>query len=375
MGFKVQVLLDSVNEWGQRYTTFRLEFPTQILKEVNTHTILDKNASSSRAIPVETKLRKLLGGLGIDPTKPPGRYFPIHVGANQKGMQAEQKVTSEQEAKFAELWDSLFENVANTVGVMNALGVHKQEINPLLEAFDWTRQVISGTHWTNFFALRTHKDAKPAFRYLARSMYLSYRKSEPKALKKGEWHRPFIQEQDVDAVVNDLNGNAGISIAKEISAHAVAVQALLAPGNLSKMVWSVDALLNAMSAARCARVSFDLLNERKRSTWRDDMRTFYTLVGNPYILDINTKAPCLREGLPVLRPKELGVDPMHASPLQHVNTPVAGWHANHDGWLSFRRLMRNEHILEFNPDASTVAEWEAEVDPKVFCNNESDWQD
>lgn len=353
MPFRVQVLLDSINGFGSRLTTFRLEFPTQILKEVNTHTILSRNASSSRAIPVKTKLEYLYGN--ADKGIAPQFYRPMSVGKNRGGMQATETVDSVASDAFYNEWALLFDDVTKTVERMNALGVHKQEVNPLLEAFDWTRQVLSGTDWDNFFALRTHRDAKPAFRYLARAMYLAREKSTPKFLREQDWHLPFISEQDASRIRYEIkvlnkipsfeNGNI-FDLCKRViltdlddySGHSIRKEFDNDPATLMMCV---------CSAARCARVSLDSHKTRKKSTLQDDADTFATLVKD---------------------------EPRHMSPLQHQNTPKFGRHGNHLHWLQFRKLISGENINHFAPSKETLAEWQDEVDPSVFCDKEEDWR-
>ena len=56
----VKILADSLNLSGNRLTTFELTFPRVILAEFNTHRMISRNAASSRAIPTEKLIQRVL---------------------------------------------------------------------------------------------------------------------------------------------------------------------------------------------------------------------------------------------------------------------------------------------------------------------------
>jgi len=72
------------------------------------------------------------------------------------------------------------------------IGIHKQHANRLLEPWMWVTQVVTSSRWDNFFALRCHKAAHPAFQKIARMMFLARRKSTPQVLDYCQWHLPFV---------------------------------------------------------------------------------------------------------------------------------------------------------------------------------------
>src|ERR1700752_2852978 len=57
--FSVKILADSISR-ANRLTTFELTFPRFILAEVNTHRMLSRNSASSRAIPTEKIIDRLI---------------------------------------------------------------------------------------------------------------------------------------------------------------------------------------------------------------------------------------------------------------------------------------------------------------------------
>jgi hypothetical protein len=83
---KAEVIADSINQTGDRLTTFVLTYHRMIHSEFMTHRMLSKNSSSSRAIPVE-KMIKLVESQEV---------YPLHWGKNQKGMSAQTEVTEDE---------------------------------------------------------------------------------------------------------------------------------------------------------------------------------------------------------------------------------------------------------------------------------------
>lgn len=186
-----QVVCDSVNIWGDRVTTYRLHYPRFIHSEFMTHRMVSKNASSSRAIPVHS----MLDSIKENPAK------PIHWGLNEPGMQASKQgnieLTADDGTVFAsgeQLWDAAAESAAEFSKIMwkDAKGYHKQIVNRLNEPFTFMNVVATATDWENFFWLRYHPDAQPEIAELARVMYEARSKSEPKVLRYGEWHVPYV---------------------------------------------------------------------------------------------------------------------------------------------------------------------------------------
>ena len=70
---KANIILDSISPDGVRLTTLELIYPRFIHSEFMTHRMFSRNASSSRAIPVQ----KMIDRIRNDPA------MPIHWGQNQ----------------------------------------------------------------------------------------------------------------------------------------------------------------------------------------------------------------------------------------------------------------------------------------------------
>ncbi len=180
------IIADSINECGDRLTTFVLTYHRMIHSEFMTHRMLSKNSSSSRAIPVDKMIRKVVTD----------NVYPLHWGANQKGMVANSEISEMRQEEARSIWESARDIAINHAMAFNAIGVHKQVVNRLLEPFSTITVICSGTEYQNFFAQRCHPDAQPEIRALAIAMREAYDASKSKFLEAGDWHLPFIKNED-----------------------------------------------------------------------------------------------------------------------------------------------------------------------------------
>src|ERR1700676_2330664 len=81
MTISAKIIADSISPEGIRLVTVQCRYPKFIHGEVMTHRVFSRNASSSRAIPVERLIKDVLD----DPV------IPMHWGKNQPGMQANEE--------------------------------------------------------------------------------------------------------------------------------------------------------------------------------------------------------------------------------------------------------------------------------------------
>lgn len=189
MGYEAKVLADSVSPAGVRLTTLEVTFPRFILAEVNTHRILSRSSASSRAIPVEKRIK----AVEEDP------FVPEAFGRNRKGMQATEVLEGSEAEDARDEWYAAARSAVVYATRLARLGVHKQYANRLLEPFLWHTAIISATEWDNFFALRCHPDAQPEFRLTAEAMRFAIYASTPRTIHN--WHLPYVDEMEVLALV------------------------------------------------------------------------------------------------------------------------------------------------------------------------------
>ena len=209
-----KIIADSVNPRGTRITTFELEYPRLIHSELMTHRMFSRNSASSRAIPVS----KMIDMVRIEPA------HPVHWGANQPGMQADNELTGDVLDSIKTLWYLSSTSAANFAEQMNKLNGHKQVINRLLEPYQYMKVVVTATSYDNWFWLRKHKDADPTIRKLAEVMYDAYENSTPTELPIGAWHMPYITtEVNNNIVIYKIDGvEACVETALKVSASCCA---------------------------------------------------------------------------------------------------------------------------------------------------------
>lgn len=287
MTIKAEVILASVNNKGKTLWTLRLRYPKFIHGELMTHRVFSRNASSSRAIPVERMIEDAIR----DPV------FPMHWGKNQPGMQAKEEhnepiypnsnhpdpdfrnTTISREAAWAMARTKAIEMAQ----LFKRAGYHKQIVNRIIEPFCHINVLVSSTEWDNFFELRDHEDAQPEIRILAQEIKGAMKLTKPTPLDEGEWHLPFV---------------------------SIGEQATMYPREA-----------RAVSAARCARVSY-LTHDGAKPRVADDLALYSKLVG---------------------------ARPLHASPLEHQAWADASeecrhmW-ANFVGWGQYRQQVERAQL-------------------------------
>lgn len=296
------IICDSINPAEQRITTFVLTYPRFIHAEFLTHRMISRNAASSRAIPVDKMIAAIRAQIAE----------PEEWGSNQSGMQAGIPLQGDQRLHARLVWAKAAEAACCYAEALLDRGLHKQIANRVVEPFAHITVVATATNWTNFFALRAHPLAQPEFQVLAYRMLDAYLKSKPVSRTWGEWHLPFIREEDAPEVAKAFD--YGI----QASLHCLA----------------------KISAARCARVSY-LTHEGVRSVQKD--------------LELYDR---------LVRAK-----PMHASALEHparATGPAAGYHGGlqitsnfNPTWEQLRKMVPHEctHSLDLEATLAAKPEW------------------
>jgi len=286
MTIEVKIIRDSIADNSPRLTTMQLRYPRFIHAEFMTHRVFSRNASSSRAIPVERMIADIIADTAM----------PLHWGANQGGMQADAECKNAVRSyKYSrnlggmmqisacreEAWLEARDSAIAWAKSFSEAGYHKQIVNRLLEPFAHISVVVTATEWDNFFALRCHPDAQPEIQALANAMRDAMNASTPRHLKNWEWHLPYVLPSEVDEF--DIR-----------------------PIDLLKI-----------SAARCARVSY-LTHDGKAPSVEADLKLYERLASSR---------------------------PMHASPLEHQAIPTLDggteYWGNFTGWDQFRKMVED----------------------------------
>ncbi|MFZ1258440.1 MAG: FAD-dependent thymidylate synthase [Candidatus Saccharimonas sp.] len=289
MGYDATVIADSVTEAGDRLTTMIVTFPRIVLAEFNTHRAFSRNSASSRAIPVEKQLKRILN----DP------FIPEYWGANQPGMQAAEQLLSSQALRARIKWMGGCLEAVERALALHELGVHKQLANRPVEPFMWHTVIVTATEWRNFFALRNNEMAQPEIHRIAGMMHELYDASTPLLVQKDAWHLPLIQPEE-------YNG---------------------------KFEFSEEA--RKISAARCARVSY-LTHDGKRDL-DADLTLYERLVSGGHMSPLEHVATPAWERKAKFR---RGPDGNYDSSLPWLEGPFIG---NFRGWKQLRKFVPSEY--------------------------------
>lgn len=194
MAYAVKVRADSVGPHGIRLSTIEMTYPLIVHNELMTHRVFSRNTASNRAIPVQ----KMIDSVMTDP------FIPEAFPKNQKGMQAQEwyEQGTEEYERCKQEWLIARNGAVTQARQLLDLNVHKQITNRLLGPFLFTTAVVSATEFANFANLRVHPDAQKEFFKLARMVLRAYFRSTPKALQPGEWHLPYITDEQRERYYN-----------------------------------------------------------------------------------------------------------------------------------------------------------------------------
>ena len=144
---KAEIVGHSLSPQGDELISVLCTFPRIILAEVNTHRMLSKNTSSSRAIP----FKKMVEAVRDNP------FIPIAWQEAHSGMQGSNYYTDEIDIKgFNQTWLGARDMAVESATELDNGEITKQLANRLLEPFMWTTMLITGpkSGWDNFFHLR-----------------------------------------------------------------------------------------------------------------------------------------------------------------------------------------------------------------------------
>lgn len=305
MTIKAKIVADSISTDNIRLTTMELTYPRFVHAEFMTHRMFSRNASSSRAIPTAAMIERVEKN-GAE---------PIHWGKNEPGMQANAELEWDALVQTRKAWNEARDAAVKFAKRMHELGAHKQIVNRVLEPFAHITVVVTATEYANFFHLRSHKDAQPEIKELSEKMEEALAQSEPYLRGHGEWHLPYTTDDDIEEAIK----------------RAITDSEKLGMATLDFVDSRSTTLMCAISAARCARVSY-LTHDLRRPSIDEDLKLYDRLMKST---------------------------PMHASPTEHQATPdrmvyygsvsVKGWenphyHGNFIGWQQFRKQHLGENV-------------------------------
>lgn len=300
---QAEVIASSISPAGDRIDTLKIRYPRMVHADFMTHRVFSRNGSSSRAMPSVTLLKD-------EPYVPEFRH-------NQPGMQPGAHLSLENQQEAEAIWNSavlVCQTAAAMLSSKDGLNIHKQWTNRMLEWFGYITVVVTATNWSNYLGLRDHPDAQDEIIWQAQAVKDALAGAVPTKLRYGEWHLPFVRQEDVEFTREFLRTVSPRHL-REIQAEID-----FAFKSFSFMT-AEDKLLLVQSASRCARTSYRNF-DGSRMTLEKDVETFL----------------------------KLGSSPIHASPFEHQAKPYDAayddkWRqGNFDGWSQFRKFIPNEFI-------------------------------
>ena len=378
---KAEIVADSINQQGDRLTSLVLTYPRIIHAEMMTHRMFSRNASSSRAVPVQKMIEAVKNNT----------FCPFEFQKAHKGMQGSEYFTDEDKEDCIKLWLESAELALQQAEKMKEKGITKQIINRILEPYQYYTVLITGSKegWDNFFELRNpvyeweyeegiiKAKSKEEFlemfiqRYptngerdlhdweavdenfnpadsnfwrsinkgqaeihmmtLAECIYDAMNESTPKQLQAGEWHIPFgdtfntlKQEDDLEDLLNDIN---------------------YVPKNI---LFDIDFLTQAklaIATARCARISYETLGDNPEINYEKDIKLHDDLLAMKHMSPFEHCAVVMNEENYYSHIKTTKAKSFTISNNDdiYIDGPISfkdcGWSRNFKGFKQYREII------------------------------------
>jgi hypothetical protein len=274
---EARIVKNSIGPNERPIVTWWCRYPLFVHPEHLRHRAFSFSVQSNRAIPASRNLNALSGA----------HVEPLVWTKERPGMSGREELSPWAIGQARVAWNRMMEACTEGVLELMNLSVHKSLANRPLGWFQPVTLVCTATDFDNFFALRCHRDADPHMQILAVRMARAYLASEPDRLDEGEWHLPFVDDEQ------QTRENA-------------------------------DDLIY-ISAARCARTTYVSHATGKRSTVDEDWRLADKLIG---------ATP--RHASPF----------EHQGQAQAEHEVLRS--GNFTGWNQFRKRIADENVREFD---------------------------
>jgi len=279
--------------------TLELNYHRYIHSEFMTHRVFSRNASSSRALPVEGVLERI--------SREPA--IPIHWGKNQSGMQADGENNAKIQApdhindvNNIYAWLLACKHAREYSAAFHTAGYHKQVVNRITEPYAFIKVVVTATDWDNFFSLRIHPDAQPEINELANCMKKAMLSSKSTTPNSGTFanglpyvHAPYTTDKDMQLITKG-----------DIDIHG----------------------LMAISTGRCARVSY-LNHDKSDANYIADIALHDTLLKARHMSPFEHPAMMMVDNDPETAPDG----------ATHQTLDKKWWSGNFRQWSQYRQMM------------------------------------
>ena len=336
-----EIIADSIDERGNRITSYILTVPQIIVKELLRHRMFSFSSSSMRAIPFNKVLEDIRENM----------FVPLAFQSHHSGMQGSEYLMGEESEKAKQQWIESGLRACEEAERLYNLGVTKQLCSRIIEPFGYAKILVTATEFDNFFELRCPKydteygifkskkdvlkadvanynevaifnpgkpnklsyndlpnldwlqlnlsQAEIHIQALAEAMWDAKNESTPKKLNAGEWHIPFSDKMNT-------SGDDADNLWQAIKDNH--------PRGVYEYFTTPYEVF--VATARCARLSY--------ITFDGDI---------DYDKDIKLHNQLLES--------------KHASPMEHCaqcqNNDI--WYANFKGWKSYRKILEETKYL------------------------------
>lgn len=348
MNQSATIIADSINEQGNRITTFELVYWRAIHSEIMTHRMFSRNSASSRAIPFAKMVKSVEDNL----------FIPIAWQKDHSGMQGNEYLNDELSIQFA---TSSWLN-ARDWAVRNAESLHsssngyesvtKQVCNRLLEPFMYHKVIVTATDFDNFFDLRCPnyeiQTTHPFLESQRKTKNLKSWKDVIDFLKEDGFHPEYWTNMEQYSVLEKLKLNKG-----KAEIHLM---------DLAEKMWDAynesQPVLNTFG-----HWHIPYLNKMPVDEMREYIRQKQELTSNNTFTDLARKISqmmCARVSYTTIdtddsvwtvekyvqKYNEL-VASKHASPLEHVakNQNDSIYYANFKGWKQNRMFLEEQKVI------------------------------
>jgi hypothetical protein len=322
MKYKATMIADSVGPNGVRLSTMQFNIWKPMLAEFNTHGAVSvRNFPSSRARPWTKVKEDVLN----DPHIP-------HFRKNNPGMQPAEYINrfDQKDAEFLWLYGrNAMVQLVEDMGKKDGMNIHKQWLNRLIEPWTVVEGLVTATDWDNFFNLRTELNdlgwpmAQDEFYLMACSMKDCLDQSDPKILKAGDWHLPYVDPQ--------AHGETLLGLGWDF-AH-------------NDFRWTNEEALALVSAGRCATVSYNNLGKGIEPK-ADYARATEQLLPNGHMSVFGHQARCMEGSFLTIDDKWKDTCRIPGSCIDstlNTGTENIYW-GQLRGWGQFRKTLPNEAV-------------------------------
>ena len=277
MNIKAEVVADSKGIYGDRLTSLVLTYPRIIHSEMMTHRMFSRNASSSRAVPVDKMIKAVRENT----------FCPFEFQKSHKGMQGTEYFTGIERQECINLWLESAELALQQAEKMKAKGISKQIINRILEPYQYYTVLITGSEeaWNNFFSLRC-----PQYEYINHGKkgycksWKDYIKVGAEILDKEDFEMTKCWEADILDKLKVNKGQAEIHM-MALSEKIYDAMNESVPEQLSEGMWHIPFMSRIDSSKLQSVKGIDVTKEMIKISTAMAARTSYTVVGDEKEVD------------------------------------------------------------------------------------------